>query len=1006
MPDPSGTRFEVLRSNTKRRFSLAALLIAAGALSFGAQAQTTTNVSNQAATEAGLQAAVQDGIQTIQTARATQTSKAKSSDQTAEPSHLAPTTLLAQNEAPQGATVAQTPADQPTDQTADQSASGQNQLLQEVVVTGTMIRRTSTETAEAITIVQPDALKAQGVTNVEQALNTLTANSPQINIASSVGTFSGGGTYADLRNLGDGRTLVLLDGERLAPNAFSGNAVDLNGIPFSAIQSVQVLREGASALYGSDAIAGVINFITKKNFQGAEIEGQLDHPQEDGGGSNQLDIVLGHGDLVNDGYNAMLTVDYTHQQELQASERAFSAYGFNPAGGYTSTNYPGNWPGLFIDGAGNAWQPGYPACAGNNALTTYFGDCEYRYSAATDLLPDSHELSGLLSLTKTLPANNQLQLQYFLTQSEITDFSGPMFYSFDISPTSPYFPTSAAGLTCESAPCTAPDLTDFGHVYLTDPNNERYTGNFNVEQRLLLTFSGSNAGWDYTTDINVSRNTNDNRNVKDYPDEAILAPTTNPATGNPIISNLINPFGPQSAAGQALIDSSYINGVYEIGKDTRWSVDGNASHPLGDVFNANSPATFAVGFDVGGERFTNYTTPYNDLVSAATGLTDFNATGSRQTQALYSELDVPLPHKIDLDVSDRQDRYSDFGLTNNGKLALRYQPAGFLTLRGTASTGFRAPTLFDLYQSDFLTAATSGTMGAGNPYCESGNYTPLWTKATCDTQGLALNGGNRTLTPETSENFDLGAIVNPVANLGVTVDYFRIVLKNTIGQVPPQGVYQDPNALAAYIVPNAAGTLTASINEASQCLPYTAPTCGYVLHTNQNTGFEATDGLDLSVQYMLRTAFGRLNFDLEGTDVTQFLEQQFTGGPTLSLVDWWNQVATGPVYHWEHYARIDWTSPGSMWGAGINNRFYSHFRDQFPNGAGDVVWVGTYSLWDIYGSVKPIKNLNVLFGIKNLFNTSPPYTNAYQDNFASGYDALTADPILRDFYVDLKYDFF
>jgi iron complex outermembrane receptor protein len=95
-----------------------------------------------------------------------------------------------------------------------------------------------------------------------------------------------------------------------------------------------------------------------------------------------------------------------------------------------------------------------------------------------------------------------------------------------------------------------------------------------------------------------------------------------------------------------------------------------------------------------------------------------------------------------------------------------------------------------------------------------------------------------------------------------------------------------------------------------------------------------------------------------------------------------------------------------MWGAGINNRFYSHFRDQFPDGDGNVRWVGTYTLWDIYGSVKPIKNLDVLFGIKNLFNTSPPYTNAYQDNFASGYDALTADPLLRDFYVDLKYDFF
>ncbi len=122
--------------------------------------------------------------------------------------------------------------------------------------------------------------------NVEQALDTLTANNPTINVSSSVGSFSGGGTYANLRDLGSVRTLVLLDGQRLAGNAFnnnpSGDAVDLSGIPFSAIESVQVLREGASALYGSDAIAGVINFITKKNYQGGEIDANLDHPQAAG----------------------------------------------------------------------------------------------------------------------------------------------------------------------------------------------------------------------------------------------------------------------------------------------------------------------------------------------------------------------------------------------------------------------------------------------------------------------------------------------------------------------------------------------------------------------------------------------------------------------------------------------------------------------------------------------------------------------------------------------------
>ena len=212
--------------------------------------------------------------------------------------------------------------------TGARSTADDNAPIQEVIVTGTMIKRPNAETAEAITILKSDALKDQGIVNVEQALDTLTSNTPAINIASSVGSFSGGGTYANLRDLGDGRTLVLLDGQRLATNAFNGNAVDLSGIPFSAIDSVQVLREGASALYGSDAIAGVINFITKKNYQGAEVQANFDHPQEAGGGSGEADFTFGHGDLASDGYNFMITGSYSKQQELQATQRGFSADGF------------------------------------------------------------------------------------------------------------------------------------------------------------------------------------------------------------------------------------------------------------------------------------------------------------------------------------------------------------------------------------------------------------------------------------------------------------------------------------------------------------------------------------------------------------------------------------------------------------------------------------------------------------------------------------------------------
>ncbi|HEV2443529.1 MAG TPA: TonB-dependent receptor [Steroidobacteraceae bacterium] len=894
-------------------------------------------------------------------------------------------------------------------------------VLQTVVVTGTLIARPAAETAEAITIVQATALQNMGIVNVEQAMGTITSNNPNINVASSVGSFSGGGTYANMRGLGAARTLVLLDGQRLAGNAFNsntnGSAVDLSGIPFSALESIQVLREGASALYGSDAIAGVINFITKKNYQGLEFDGTIDHPQEAGGGSGDANFTFGHGDLASDGYNLMITGSYSEQQELRATQRSFSAAGFYPDLGWAATNNPGTWPGTIADGrtgplGPQLWQPDYPACTGNPFLTTYFGNCAYRYSAATDLLPKSDEASGMVSLTKALPDNNTLAVQYLYTRSKATGYSGPTFYgSFEMTPQADptYYPTGA-GLTCESyyTTCTEPPVLGGPITPIwTDPNNNRFSDNINTEQRILVSFSGENRGWDYKLNLNYSQNLNSDALTGGWPNESILAPTTDPVTGLPILSNLINPFGPQTAAGEALINSSYANGVYQTGKMRRWSVDANASHSLGDAFNSGEDAVLAFGISADGESYQDGTTPFNNQVVASLGLTDFAVEGARTTQAVFIELDVPMSKSLDVDISDRQDRYSDFGTTNNGKVKVRYQPFRFLTFRGAASTGFRAPTLFNLYESDFLAASTGATMGSGNPFCVPGNYNTEWSQLTCNSQGLGLDGGNNKLSPETSENFDFGIVLEPLRNLGITLDYYRILLKNTIGHIPAQSVYNDPTAFANYIVTNDQGTLTSSIDEPANCLPYTLPTCGYILLTEQNTGYITTDGLDLSVQYLQHTAFGTFREDLEGTSVTQYRLQQFSGGPVLNMVGAYNGGDLyQPALRWEHELRLDWSSPGNKWGAGLSNRFFSSYIDQYGTGPlnqGPLRTVGSQSTWDTYASFKPVAGLTVLVGIHNVLNTNPPFSNSTQNNFAAGYDALFSNPVLRDFYLNLKY---
>jgi len=250
----------------------------------------------------------------------------------------------------------------------------------------------------------------------------------------------------------------------------------------------------------------------------------------------------------------------------------------------------------------------------------------------------------------------------------------------------------------------------------------------------------------------------------------------------------------------------------------------------------------------------------------------------------------------------------------------------------------------------------------------------------------------------------LGVVLTPITDLGITIDYYRILVKNTISSVPAQAIYGNPTTFANYYVLNNTGGLTPSINESASCIPYTLPACGYIKVNSANTGRLTTDGIDLSIQYLQHTGVGTFREDLEATSVTQFLEEQYTGGPNLNLVGWFNEIP--PAYRLQSNLRIDWKSLGTTWGAGGGARYWSTYIDQYPDGNGNQRTVGSYWVMDGYVSYKPIQKLTLLFGIKNILDKAPPYTNANQGNFAAGYNAFIVDPTQRSFYVNARLDVF
>jgi iron complex outermembrane recepter protein len=887
--------------------------------------------------------------------------------------------------------------------------------LQEIVVTGSMIKRINAETAEAVTIVKMDSLKDLGVTSVEQALNLITSNNATVTTASNVATFNGGASVAALRGLRATETLVLLDGQRLANNVALGTGVDLNTIPFAAIDHIEVLREGASSLYGSDAIAGVINFITKKDYSGGEVNLNYSHPQHDGGSSDNVDLTYGIGNLASDGYNLMVTGNYTQQKELTPGQRPFAATGYNPALGLANINGPtGPWPGSYTDlypsttngvttqNPQNLWQTGYPTCAGNPHLVALNGSCEYLYSAAVDLIPKQQTESGLIAFTKTLPANNTLTIQYFMARSDLELWSGPQEYSFAMSPSSPYYPT-AGNSSCYggASNCvlpgtttpTGPNLGNSAGVIAgwTDPNNNRYFGNINTEQRALGTLSGSNFGWDYATTFDWSQNKGVQQVRGGEANYNILAP-------GGTLSNLINPFGPQSAAGQALINSAYTNGNLEVGKLTLYDINAHASHPLGDLFDAGRPAQFALGLDYKDEEISDVPTQLAHTLYTATYFPPNLVTGSRVSEAAFVELNVPVTHNAEFTVSDRQDRYSDFGTTNNAKISFDYQPVSILKIRGSASTGFRAPTLVEEYSPQIF-GAVFGTMNG--PPCATKQYTTVFSELNCSSQGLSITGGNPNLKPETSQNFGLGVVVQPLPSLDVTLDYYRINLKNQIQALPGSTIYGNPTTFSDDYVLNNAGTLTPAPYSNIDCPTPKAATCGYIIQADQNTGSVVTDGFDMSANYVLDSDFGKFRFNVEGTFVTGYRLEEYPGGPQLNLVGQFNQ-GNQPVIRYQQEFMIDWAY--QQFGAGLNNHFIEHYVDYLPDAAGNLLTVGNYSIWNAYVTFKPIPAMKLLVGINNLADTNPPFSNQTQ-NWQSGYNPIFSSPLGRTFYGRITFNF-
>ncbi|WP_395702638.1 TonB-dependent receptor [Aquabacterium sp.] len=871
------------------------------------------------------------------------------------------------------------------------------QQTQRIEITGSAIKRIDAETSVPVTVIKIDDLKAQGVTSVEQIMQNLSAVQLTVNAAQAIGSGSGGATFADVRGIGQDKTLVLLNGERIANNAVDGSAPDLNMIPFAAIERIEVLRDGASSLYGTDAIGGVINFITKRNFAGGTVSVGYDSPQHPGGKVTSANVGFGYGDLDKQGFNVFGFVSGRKEDVINGMQRDFNK---RIVGGLSNSTDPANYTQDFSA----LYNPAAPGCSGTALIPVNGGtQCKIVTPSFVDFSPKSETISAMVKGTLRVSSALDLGLEAFATQNKVTTQIAPVPYGgYLMNPTmpngqpNPYYPKThvdptfddgTAGAAAFNPSSAFPHPVDvqpgFVYVFWRDfPNGSRAQTNKNTQSRIMFSADGSAAGWDYSAKVSYNKNQVDQNLVGGYGNGDII--------GEGLLEGVINPFGAQSAAGSALLDSALLTGMLQTATGKVTIAKASASRELGDWLGAGRPVQLAIGAEYRKEDFVSKAnTPFAELVSASTGLDPtFIAEGKRNVTAVFAEVNVPLMKTLDVTGSVRYDKYSDFGNTTNPKLSFRFQPMKQVLIRGSASTGFRAPTLFELYGSQSYTN-TAGNFN--NPInCPGGTPIPgASAGANCAVQFQVLNGGNVDLKPEESKNYTLGAVFEPINNLSAGVDFWWLKITNSISSLPQSTLFANYNQFQQYFH-FAPGNL---LSITSNC---PGSKCGYVDQRLQNLGGTNTSGIDLSLQYRLRTEIGQFDTALNSTYVTKYEYQDYQGGPFNQNVGVY--VGNGPVFRWQHNLTFNWSK--GAFSAGLAAHYKSGYLDFIPTNT-----VGDFTTVDIFGSWQPIKAATLTFGIRNVGDKAPPFTNQADLFQSGGWDSRFATAIGRTYYVRGSYSF-
>jgi len=630
---------------------------------------------------------------------------------------------------------------------------------QRITITGSSIKRIATEGALPVTVITRADLDRDGITSAEQVILSLSTNGNGLdNLASNADVVGGaqrgnnGATSANLRGQGSNATLILLNGRRVASHGLNGGVVDLNQIPMAAIERIEILKDGASSTYGTDAIGGVINFIMRTDFTGGLVRATADVTEAGGGNIFSGAVAGGFGDLERDGFNVVATLGVRDNKALRGDERDF-VNTFQPNRGLSvdtrGTPFAGLFPlagTLFPTAAAFPNVPGTttPAGAGLNVLDLPGGpgcgaiDGQAPYSellwntpgAALSCAWDTGRAAVLQQpVTSTnLVARGTFKVGEHYLAAELTASStdsAKRFSNLQMIPNTTAqqlrFPRNADSQAAYDAvfdrllaafPGSITELqrdNSMAYRWRCIECGPRELDTVADTQRLAFTADGPLfAGWDYRAGILQAKSEAKSTLGGGYYYRGTTGtgatdggPGIVPALNSGLINIFLFPGQTQSAAGLAALEAASARGVVLYGGEfTMQQTDLSASGPVFKLPGGDALA--AIGFDLRSEKY-KFNGDERDLaarrviVAAPFDQTNVLLGVKRDVTAFYGELLLPLTKTIEATVAVRQDKYDGFGTTTNPKVSGLWKPSNQFLLRGSYSTGFRVPTFNQLY---------------------------------------------------------------------------------------------------------------------------------------------------------------------------------------------------------------------------------------------------------------------------------------------------------------------